>query len=208
MSATPTNPSRRTVAKGAAWTVPVVATALAAPAASASTAGQDVVVSSSCYGLTILGVGASFPQFTITAVGAPIEAGSTFTLTGSGLANLTLGGPTGFFDFKLLNGGAMQITLNQTIPAGGSQTVRVTGIISKQVLKTYTLSATNIIGNANSVKSNDTASANLTGVSVLGLIVGYCGTQAAVAAAHQSNLQKVAQMSPEQRAKISAAAAK
>lgn len=93
---------RRTVVNAAAWSVPVIAAAAATPAASASVPVEDenVSISSSCYGINILGFGQSFPQFHITAQGAAIEAGSTFLLRGGGLGNLTFGGFNDFLEIK------------------------------------------------------------------------------------------------------------
>lgn len=168
--------NRRSLAKGVAWTAPAVALASAAPAV-ATSVDQDCIIDSSCYGLNILGVGMSFPKFTITAVGAPILAGSTFTLTGSGIKNLTFGGPEGFCDFNFLHSSEMTVTLKKTIPAGGSCYVKVTGLLSKQVKKKYTLAVKQLLGNTNSKSTlNDAASNYLSGVSVLGVLIGYCGT--------------------------------
>lgn len=170
-------PSRRNVLKGAAWSVPVIAAAAATPLASASVppAQQNVIVTASCYGINILGIGQSFPQFTITAVGAPIQAGSTFQLTGTGIANLTFGGISGLGVLNFLNANTAVFTLSQAIPAGGSITLQVTGFASAQALRSYTMSTGNIIGNANSNHGDDAASQTLLGVSLFGILVGYCG---------------------------------
>lgn len=191
--------TRRTVARGAAWSLPVMAVAAAAPLASASTPVEDVDVSASCYGLSIGGLGITLPQFTIIAVGAPIAAGSTFTLTGDGLANLTLGGDTGIFEITIGSHTSRTITIRQTIPVGGLATVKVTGLLSAQVLKTYTLSVDTIIGNANTNHSNDSASQQLTGFSIAGVVLGYCGTKQAAAQAHQRNLATYHAMSSHQK---------
>ena len=191
---------RRSVAKGAAWTLPVVAIAAAAPVANASTPVQDVVVSASCYGLNIAGIGLSFPQFTITAIGAPIAAGSTFTLSSSGLANVTLGGDTGILDIGILSNGSRVITVKKTIPAGGSATLQITGLLSAQVLKNYTLSVKTIIGNTNSNHGNDSATQTLLGISLFGLIVGYCGQSSSSAKAlHKQNLATYEKLTAAQK---------
>lgn len=168
---------RRTVLKGAAWSVPVVALAVAAPIAAASVpaAQQDVIVTSSCYGLSILGVGISYPEFRILAVGAPILAGSTFLITGVGIGNLTIGDTSGLGVLNLLNPSTVRYTLTSDIPAGGAAVVRVTGLASVQALRTYTMTAQTILGNANAAPGNDSASQTLVGGSLFGLNVGYCG---------------------------------
>lgn len=194
--------SRRTVAKAAAWSLPVVATAAAAPMASASAPVEDVDVSASCYGLTIAGFGFSLPQFSIIAVGAPIAAGSTFTLTGDGLANLTIGGDTAIIDVGILAHTSRTITIKKTIPVGGLATVKVTGLLSAQVLKTYTLSVNTIIGNANTNHTNDSASQQLTGLSLGPIVAGYCGSRQAVAVAHQRNVAKYHSLSAHQKQQL------
>lgn len=168
--------TRRTVARSAAWSIPVIAAAVAAPSASASVAPeqQNVTITADCYGLSILGVGASFPQFTITAVGAPILAGSTFLLQGDGLANLTIGNTNGAGLLNVISGSAAVFTLSKDIPAGAAVTLKVTGLVSAQVAKTYSFSVQNVLGNANSNPADDSGSSRLTGLSVLGVLVGRC----------------------------------
>lgn len=72
--------NRRKMLKGAAWSVPVIAMAIAAPAASASAAGWNIRVSRSC-GLSILGQ-SGLAGFTVTNTGAaPAPGPITLTLT-------------------------------------------------------------------------------------------------------------------------------
>ncbi|GAA5147391.1 hypothetical protein GCM10025768_07360 [Microbacterium pseudoresistens] len=127
--------SRRTVVKGAAWSVPVIAAAVAVPARAASLTGVDVGVTYNCVGNydlalldTIEGIPGAGPiavntvtgllsaigleqfssrGFNITAVEGTIPAGTQFTLTV----------PPGLIDLSLLPGtlqaGALGIvTLN------------------------------------------------------------------------------------------------
>ncbi|MFD6700963.1 MULTISPECIES: hypothetical protein [unclassified Microbacterium] len=164
---------RRTVIKGAAWSIPVIAAAVAAPARAASGQG-NVVVTSSCWGLTILGIGASFPEFHIAAVGETISAGSTFILQGTGLANLVFGGTMGLFDIHLVDGNQAVVTLRRDIPAGTSLTLQVTGVAGAFIARTYSLTVGTVIGNANVIHTDDSASQRLSGVSVLGVLVGRC----------------------------------
>ena len=190
--------TRRTVAKTAAWSLPVVAIAASAPAASASIK-QDVDVDAPCYGLNIFGLGLSYPQFSIIAVGAPIAAGSTFTLTSDGLANVTLGGDTAIIEIGILAQSSRTITIKQTIPVGGVTTIKITGLLSAQVLKSYTLSVKNIVGNTNDDHTNDSATQYLTGISAFGIIAGYCGSKQSVKTAHQHNLATFNTLSSSQK---------
>lgn len=165
-------PSRRVIAKGLAWTVPVVSIGAAAPAMAAS-ADEDVVVTSAC---------GNRPTFTISAVGAAIEVGSTFTLTGAALASVTLTAGTGL-SVGVLSGGVRIITVTTAIPAGASRNIRVTGAISVFVLTTFTLAVQTIVGNANTNNGNDQASLSLTGLDLGIAIVLFCGAAAAAEAA-------------------------
>ncbi|WP_029088392.1 hypothetical protein [Brevibacterium album] len=69
--------SRRTVAKGAAWSVPVIGAAVAAPLAAASVQAplEGIVVEGRCAGLGLLG-----RHFRVTASADPIPAGSVLTV--------------------------------------------------------------------------------------------------------------------------------
>ncbi|WP_437582537.1 hypothetical protein ACSAGD_09755 [Paramicrobacterium sp. CJ85] len=171
----PAGLNRRTMVTAAAWSVPVIATAVATPAASASTTNENVSISSSCYGINIMGFGQSFPQFHITAEGAPIEVGSTFILNGGGLGNLTFGGYGDFLEINVLSGKSAQITVRKPIPAGESLTLQVTGIAAALALTNFTLSTGAIIGNANTRSDDDAATQTLTGVGMFGIFVGHCG---------------------------------
>lgn len=77
--------NRRAVVKGAAWSVPVIAAAIAAPAASASGTGVLTVSTANCNGLEI----ATNPAFVLTAVGdSSVE--TTFTITSSKVVDASL----------------------------------------------------------------------------------------------------------------------
>lgn len=79
--------NRRAIVKGAAWSVPVIAAAIAAPAASASgETGTLVVTTANCSGVTIL---SPSPEFIITATGGD-AAETTFTITSSKVVNAGL----------------------------------------------------------------------------------------------------------------------
>jgi len=162
--------SRRTVAKGAAWSVPVVAVAAAAPAhaASAPTTG-DVIISVACNTLELLG---SVPTYTISVTGTTLGAGSTFIMGGPALANVQLNGSG--LSVGLLSNGQRTLTTSDDIAPGGSVSVAVSGILGVFALSALTLSTGTLIGNPNTDSSNDSATANLTGVGAVGTYTGTC----------------------------------
>lgn len=88
-----THPSRRTIAKGAAWAVPAVAVAATAPALAASPTnecapGSLVVAVQNCSGVDLL---QALPYFTITNPNnCTVPAGTAVTLSGAGLAEINL----------------------------------------------------------------------------------------------------------------------
>ncbi|WP_446664186.1 hypothetical protein [Flexivirga sp. B27] len=183
--------SRRTVAKGAAWSLPVIATAAAAPAASASTAqAGDVVISHACGGATFAGIGLSIPTFTVTAVGQAIDAGSTYTLRGSGLADVRIGAPNDLVQIDVLSSSRVTITIPNAIPAGGNVTFQVLGIASLAVLTRFTLTLANEVGNDNTNKRNDTASGSYTGLALGGGLIGVCGSTNAARRAEESRARR------------------
>lgn len=69
---------RRTLTKGAAWSVPVIAAAVSAPAAAASTVAGQLVVTADC-GDLVLG---DNPSFTLTATGGATAAQTFFIQSG------------------------------------------------------------------------------------------------------------------------------
>lgn len=183
--------SRRTVAKGAAWSLPVIATAATAPAASAST-GQagDAVISHACGGATIGGIGLSIPTFTVTAVGQAIDAGSTYTLRGGGLAEIRIGAPNDLVQIDLLSESQVTITIPNAIPAGGNVTFQVLGIASLAVLTKFTLTLANEVGNDNTNKANDAATGYYTGVALGGGLIGVCGSSNAERRAEENKARR------------------
>ncbi|MEP6477977.1 MAG: hypothetical protein ABJB03_01185 [Rhodoglobus sp.] len=121
--------SRRTVAKMAAWSVPVLAVAVASPAEAASL-NWDVAVTANCsnnYDLGVLqgllngvGLGLSIGlvqtalgllgltpgavrTFTITATAGVVPAGTQFTLSNAGLLTANLVGISGFAALTVAN---------------------------------------------------------------------------------------------------------
>ncbi|MGO4681141.1 hypothetical protein [Microbacterium sp. 2MCAF23] len=151
--------SRRTLVKGAAWSVPVVAAAIAVPAQAASLPqGVDVSVTGACagnYDLSVLTalVGAGTvglvqtlvlqplgltpnPRrtFTITAQQGTIPAGTRFQLDYPALINLNLGTLNNILTAAALNvvstGNTSAVfTTNAAIPQGSSISFNVAGAI-------------------------------------------------------------------------------
>ncbi|SFR45976.1 hypothetical protein [Microbacterium azadirachtae] len=151
--------SRRTLVKGAAWSVPVVAAAIAVPAQAASLPqGVDVAVTGACagnYDLSVLTnlVGAGLvglvqnvvlnplgltpnPRrtFTITAQQGTIPAGTRFSLTYPALINLNLGVLNSILTAAALNvvstgNTSAEFTTTAPIPQGGSISFNVAGAI-------------------------------------------------------------------------------
>lgn len=136
--------SRRAVVKGAAWSVPVIAAAVAAPAASASTSELGALaLNGSCGVLGVLG-----PGFTLTASPtAPIPAGTVITITGSGVASVAV-----------LSGTSRQVTLTAPLAAGQTLNLRTTlsisvafGLNASVTLPSgYTATGGKLSGNVNS----------------------------------------------------------
>ncbi|MCK2026506.1 hypothetical protein [Microbacterium sufflavum] len=121
--------SRRTIVKGAAWSVPVIAAAVATPlaAASGTTDIGAFALNGSCGTLGVLG-----PGFTLTAgPSAPIPAGTTIAVTGTGIANIGVFGVTGgTANVNVLSPTSRSITLTADVPAGATIAFRTTLSIS------------------------------------------------------------------------------
>jgi hypothetical protein len=128
--------NRRAIVKGAAWSVPVIAAAIATPARAAS--GTDLGALSLDGTCGILGV--IGPGFTLTASPTvAIPAGTQITITGSGIANIGVFSITGgTASVNVLSPTTRIITLGADIPAGGQLAMRTTLSISAA----FTLNAT------------------------------------------------------------------
>lgn len=116
--------SRRTVVKGAAWSVPVIAAAVATPLAAASTVDVGAfALNGSCGTLGLLG-----PGFTLTA--GPTEAipaGTTVLVNGTGVANIGVFSVSGgTANVAVLSGTSRLITLTSAVPAGATIAFRTT----------------------------------------------------------------------------------
>ncbi len=194
--------SRRAVTRAAAWSIPVVATAAAAPAASASDAGGPVISGACVIGLTFPGddgrtieVGAA--QFTITAGDTAIETGSTCELVGQSLTEVTLDQPDKI-DVSLPDGGVKTITLTRPIAAGASLVLTASGLYMQQVDPDLTLRAG--VLNGGELASAVSATVDMTASHVdLGGFTQWFGVCDDADAAH--NRRVVASMTPRQKAR-------
>lgn len=139
-----TSPSRRQIAKGAAWAVPAVSVAAAAPSLAASPdpvcTGDDITLGVANCRL----VGLLSPEATFTITAGPdcsIPAGTPVSLTGGALAEIGVPALVQL-NAEILSFGQDigSATLSNEIPAGQSRTVRVfPDGLNINVLGTYTL---------------------------------------------------------------------
>ena len=127
--------SRRSVVRAAAWSLPVLAVAIAAPAASATDVDLGAfAIYGSCGVLFVSG-----PGFLLTAgPDAPLPVGTTITIMGSGVANIGV--------FSVSGGSASVssptttsrlITLTAELPASAVMALRTT----LSVMASFTLNA-------------------------------------------------------------------
>jgi hypothetical protein len=120
--------ARRTVMKGAAWSLPVIALAVATPLAAASDVQLGAFhLDGSCGTLGVLG-----PGFTLTAgPSAPLPVGISVIITGSGVANIGVFSVSGgTANVAVLSQTSRQITLTAALPAGATIAFRTTLSIS------------------------------------------------------------------------------
>lgn len=137
---TTTGPSRRQIAKGAAWAVPAVTVAAAAPALAASTSCPAGSLTVSVVNCRVLGL-LSAPYFTITNNGdCTVPAGTPVTLTGSGLVSAVIQGLDDINVAVLFDGQSSTGTLQQPLGPGEAIRVDVFSGLDVTVLGEYTLS--------------------------------------------------------------------
>ncbi|WP_424936250.1 MULTISPECIES: hypothetical protein [Bacteria] len=137
----PDGVSRRTLVKGAAWSLPVIAVASAAPMAAASTPGGGVVEGFSVDGSCGL-LGALGPGFTVKAGTTPIPVGTTIRIHTTGLAKVDLVSLSGqgLADVTLIGSNDLGVTLTGEIPA--QQQMNIAWLLSVTVLTTTTATLT------------------------------------------------------------------
>lgn len=135
----PSGVSRRTVMKGAAWSIPVVAVAVATPLAAASTVDVGAYrLVGTCGILGVIG-----PGFLLTASAtAPVPVGTSIVIIGSGVANIGVFSATGgLANVAVLSGTSRLVTLTADLPAGATLELRSTLSISVA----FTMNATSTI---------------------------------------------------------------
>jgi hypothetical protein len=116
--------ARRSVIRAGAWSVPVVALAIASPAAAASTIDVGAYhINGTCGVLGVQG-----PGFTLTAgPSQPLPVGTTIAITASGIANSGVWSITGgTANVNNLSGTSRLITLTSALPAGATLAARTT----------------------------------------------------------------------------------
>ncbi|MEA5453406.1 hypothetical protein SPF06_01600 [Sinomonas sp. JGH33] len=121
---------RRRVVKGAAWAVPLIAAAAAAPASAASGPQWDVGVTGSCSTGLVGVVGQAKLQFTITAVAGTVPSGTSFTLSSSEKAELAAleSSPGVGLTLAVLNDTSAIVTLATPLAEGRAVTLDLLGM--------------------------------------------------------------------------------
>ena len=181
--------NRRTAIKGAAWAVPVIAAAVAAPMASASVVPDwNATVSGNCSGnfdlalvesavgpllagtvaaalQTLLGLQPNASRsFTITAAEGDVPVGTVYQLQGPE-ALISLTALQGVLDLSLLGlvevgPGAYNITLEQPLTQGTSHTIDLFGAIADVgVADSFTL--TQLVDDSNNLDNSATVNSGI-----------------------------------------------
>ncbi|ROQ57216.1 hypothetical protein EDF36_2741 [Rathayibacter sp. PhB152] len=120
--------TRRSVTAAAAWTVPVVAVAVATPSAAASIVDLGAyALRGTCGTLGLIG-----PGFLLQAGPTePLPTGTTVIITGSGVANIGVFSVSGgTATVNVLSNTSRQITLTAPLAAGATIALRTTLSIS------------------------------------------------------------------------------
>lgn len=165
--------NRRAIVKGAAWSVPVIAAAIAAPAASASTASTDLGIAFGGSQILTVGILGSLLNanvtlantLTVTNLGTSVSTGGeVLTLTfPSTLSQLTLVSADGLATITIL--GTTATIILPVLAPGASEVINL-GLVS---LPLGVLTGPQTI-NA-SLAANDTNAANNTASSTVGITV-------------------------------------
>ncbi|HWU32483.1 MAG TPA: hypothetical protein VN108_06395 [Marmoricola sp.] len=164
---------RRTLVKGAAWSLPVIALATAVPAHAASivTAKYDVGISvANCNALQIGGA----PQFVIQNFGPEsVPAGKQVRITFSGLPGISLNdfALSGFAGSAILAGSTLTATLPELAP-GGKATITPGGALVG--VQAATFMSAQLLDNKDSNSANDAIAYGYFGVQILGGGLGFC----------------------------------
>jgi len=169
--------NRRTIIKGAAWSVPVIVAASAVPLASASAqAGNLKAEAVNCDLLTLNIAGSSIPGFKYTVTEGTIKAGTEIIIDAGGLANVDIGsfsvtdsasnsGTTGGISLLFLGGKQAKLTLLRDYQVGEWIQVGINGV-NVAIVGRYTTSIVTPDTNLNDQNAGFTAG----GVGVLGAL--------------------------------------
>jgi hypothetical protein len=114
---------RRSVVRGAAWSLPVIALAIATPAAAASNVDYGAfALNGSCGTLGLQG-----PGFTLTAASVPLPVGTSVLISGTGVGNIGVFSVSGgTASVVVLSSTARLITLTAALPANATIAFRTT----------------------------------------------------------------------------------
>lgn len=160
--------SRRALAMGAAWSIPVVAAAASSPSAAASpNPAWDVSIVGTC---STLSFGTDSRQFTYTAITGTVPAHTQFTLTSSGLLSATLIDlpSDNIVSLSVLGDSSVSLTLNEDLPAGSSFSVGLgAGLINAEVITTFSSA---LVGADANASDNSDSFGVLLGVAIGGII--------------------------------------
>ena len=143
--------SRRTLARGAVWSVPVIAGVALAPTASAAST-DDVVVAAYCVsGVTP----ANRRGFNVSAAAGVIPIGCTFTFTSSGaLNNLTAGTNTVSAPTTNPTTGVVSYTITVTSPLAFQVQATIQAIANSDAIRDLRL----VFNGVDRVTTNNSAS--------------------------------------------------
>ena len=170
---------RRTIIKGAAWSVPVVAAAVATPLA-AATGSFDVRVQQERCQLVGL---SNPPYFNIYADTGTVPTGSVFTLVvNGGLVNLSILSSNPNEGFSVIDGGIIggsrTYTITTTAPITQGNSSRVdflpNSLVSAFLLSSASLTYVSSPSGTESGPGKNVATTNITGVGALGFYAYSC----------------------------------
>jgi len=153
--------NRRTIVKGAAWSVPVIAAAIAAPfaAASGTPTGTLTVATMNCTGASI----STNPGFTLTAVNGDTAA-TTFIITS-----------TAVLSASLRNAWTTSLGLNVTLLGGNSWQFEVPALAAGQTITFQ--SNTQLLNLLATFRGTVASSGSTAGIRITNLaVVKYCRT--------------------------------
>ena len=176
-----THPSRRSVAKGAAWAVPAVAVAAAAPTLAASselcTGTADFSVRAECppTDIDLLDGNSESLYFVITNNSeCTVPAGQVFTLQTTGLANVSVEALNEIqVDAVVFNSDGTSGVIGEEIPPGGEIIVKVFPVADIDVNLAVIGTTTLTVGTASLTEDYTLIEADAIGA--LAVTLAFCG---------------------------------